>query len=550
MTVSPVLGLDFGTASARAFLLDAATGAELGSADARYRSGTIDSALPSGRRLGAAWALQDPRDWLEAMTEAARGALAAAAVPPGSVQGVGIAFTSCTALPVLADGTPLSFLPEWEDEPHAWAKLWKHHAAQRQADELTALARDGGEAWLARYGGRVSSEWLIPKVVQIADECPAVLDAADLVVEAADWIVWQLTGRLVRNACAAGFKGLWHKEQGYPSPAFMAALRPALEGFHDAQGRGEVAAPGAAAGTLAPRWAEALGGSERTAVAVGTIDAHAGVIGAGVTRPGTLYMALGTSTCHLILAEREHLVEGIAGVVEDGIVAGLFGYEAGQAAAGDVLDWCAARAGMTHAELVAQASRLAPGEHGLLALDWWNGCRTPLADSDLTGAVLGWSLSSTLVDLYRALIEATAFGTRLIVESFASSGLAVDAIRVGGGLTLNPLLLQVYADVLGLPIAVQAGGSPTARGAALLGAAVTGRYGSVGEAAQTLAPAPDRTVVPDAAAAPIYDRLYEIYRDLVDRLGRDDASPLRRLARVRDDAAAAHPATTPNERRP
>jgi L-ribulokinase len=536
------LGLDFGTASARALVLDIGSGVELGAATSAYASGTIEE------RPG--WALQDPRDWLAAMGQASREAVAAAGVSAEDVGGVGVAFTSSTVLPVLADGTPLCLVEAWSDEPHAWPKLWKHHAAQPQADEMTELAIARGERWIERYGGRISSEWLVPKVMQIVDESPAVLTVADLVLEAGDWIAWRLTGTFARNACAAGFKGLWHKHDGYPSAAFLASLRPELELFHSEHGRGRVTAPGSAAGTLTAEAAAVTGLLEGTPVATPTIDAHAGAIGAGVHTPGTLYMALGTSTCQLLMDPREQAVPGIAGIVEDGIVPGLFAYEAGQAAAGDVLDWCVRQVDLDHDVLVERAAQLAPGEHGLLALDWWNGCRTPLADSDLTGAVLGWRLSSTAADLYRALVEATAFGARLVMETMVDAGLSVAAIRVGGGPARNELLLQIYADVLGLPVDVEASGHPSARGAAVLGAAATRPAVPVAETVRSMAPEPARTVEPDPRAGEVYGRLHSVYRDLVETLGRDPSSPLRRLAAIRAGASASDLVFTPHERHP
>ncbi len=383
--MAAVIGIDFGTESARALVVDARDGRVLGKAVHAYRHGVIDERLPSGgATLGAEWALQHPGDWLASLEACVRDALAAAGVAPDQVIGLGIDFTACTVLPVKADGTPLMQVGAFAGEPNAWPKLWKHHASQPQATRVTEVAAARAESWLPRYGGRISSEWLLPKALQVLDEAPDAFAAADLIVEGGDWVVWQLTGDFARNACAAGYKGLWHKREGYPSDGYLEALHPGLRGFYASKGGGQrVVAPGAKVGTLTPAWASRLGLRESTAVGAALIDAHAGVLGSGATTPGALMMILGTSTCHLVLAEREQLVPGIAGVVEDGIVAGLFAYEAGQAAVGDSFAWFvdalapadvrqegASRGVSPHQVLSERAASLRPGETGLVALDW------------------------------------------------------------------------------------------------------------------------------------------------------------------------------------
>ena len=544
MTSPLALGLDFGTETVRALLLDLESGCELGSAVAAYPHGVLSTTLPSGRALSPDWALQDPDDWLTALEAAVRGVLATAGAAPRSVVGIGVDFTSCTILPTTLDGTPLCRLERWADEPHAWPKLWKHHAAQPQADELTAIAAAHGESWLARYGGRISSEWLLPKAMQLVDEAPAAFAAADRIVEGSDWIVWQLTGRLLRNACAAGFKALWHKRDGYPTPAFLRRLRPELEDYFESAGSGEIAACGTDAGPLLESWAARLGFSPDVRVAVAIIDAHAGALGAGLTAAGPLYLATGTSTCHLLLAREDRPVAGISGAVEDGIISGLVAYEAGQASVGDMFDWCARLVNRSHADLTDAAARLRPGASGLLALDWWNGCRTPLVDADLSGIVLGATLATPPEALYRALLEATAFGTRLVRETFAGAGIEVDRLFVGGGLTGNELLLRLYADVTGLPVHVVASTQPSARGAAVLGAAAARVQPSVAAAAAAVAAPAARVVEPRSGDVAVYDDLYALYRELVAAYGAAD-SPLKRLSALQRAVTAAAGSTVP-----
>lgn len=549
--MASVLGIDFGTESARAIVVDVATGRVRGSAVSTYRHGVIDERLPStGAALGPEWALQHPGDWLESLEVCVREALAAADADAADVIGLGIDFTACTVLPVRQDGTPLMQVAAFAGQPNAWPKLWKHHASQPQATRVTDLAASRGEAWLPRYGGRISSEWMLPKALQILEEAPDVFAATDLVVEGGDWVVWQLTGRFARNACAAGYKGLWHKGDGYPSDGYLGALHPGLVGFYSSKGGGQpVVAPGARVGTLTADWANRLGLPATTAVGAALIDAHAGVLGSGATTPGALMMILGTSTCHLVIAEEEQLVPGIAGVVEDGIVAGLFAYEAGQAAVGDSFAWFVdslasgeieadadSRGVSVHEVLSGRAAGLRPGETGLVALDWWNGNRCTLVDAELSGLLVGATLATRPEHIYRALIESTAFGTRVIADALTAGGVPVTRVVAGGGLTRNRLLMQIYADVLGLEIEVAGASQASALGAAMLGAvaagAQAGGHASVEDAAAAMAPSPTERYVPDDAAHEGYDALYRLYVELYDTFGRK-SELMHRLRRLK-----------------
>lgn len=541
------LGLDFGTESVRAMLVDVSTGSPAATAVTPYPNGVIDSVLPgTDVRLAPEWALQDSNDWLTSMATAVRAVVAEAGVAPDAIVGLGIDFTACTVLPTTADGTPLHSLASYANEPHAWPKLWKHHAAQRQADRVNELALANDDGWFGRYGRRISSEWLLPKALQVLEERPDVYAASERIVEGADWVAWQLTGRLARNACTAGYKAIWHKATGYPSRGWLAQLDPRLADLYETRVAGPVVAPGTPVGELTPAWAARLGLAPGTPVAAPIIDAHAAVLGSGVSAPGTMVIVMGTSSCHLLLADREVQAEGISGVVEDGILPGLFGYEAGQAGVGDVFAWFV-REGATaehqeaarqtgrsvHDVLSERAGRLRPAESGLLALDWWNGCRTPLVDADLSGLILGFGLHTTGVEIYRALIEATAFGTRLIIDTFAEAGLPVERIRVGGGLTKNDLAMGIYADVIGLPVEIAASEQASALGAAMLGAVAGGAFDDVADAVRRLASPPRRVVAPDPDHHVVYGQLYHEYRRLVDLFGRDPDSPMKRVRALR-----------------
>ena len=533
------IGIDFGTESVRALIVDTATGTTLATAVERYPHGVIDRELPVGRvSLPPEWALQHPDDWLGGLERATRAAIADVGLEPSAIAGIGIDFTSSTVLPVRADGTPLCVVAELAAEPHAWPKLWKHHAAQRQAERITETAAARGEGWLPRYGGRISSEWLLPKAWQILEEAPGVYARAAHLIEGGDWVAWQLTGVRARNACAAGYKGLWHKRDGYPSRAFLEALAPALAGFYDEKAPGPVLAPGVRVGGLTAAWAARLGLAEDTPVGAPIIDAHAAALGGGVAAAGPLFLIMGTSTCHLLMAPREAHVPGIAGVVEDGIVPGLHAYEAGQAAVGDIFGWFVqqavppalhdeARASgrNVHDILSERAARLPPGASGLVALDWWNGNRCTLMNSELSGVLLGITLGTQPEHVYRALVEATAFGTRVIAGAFDEANLQPTRLVAGGGLTQNPFVMQVYADVCGQALEVAGTPQASALGAAMLGAVAAGGagggYDTLAEAVAHMAPAPGAVYRPVDAHRAGYDELYACYRELYDHFGRE-----------------------------
>lgn len=549
------LGLDFGTESGRALVVEVDTGREVASAVYRYADGVIDEKLPgTSIRLEHDWALQNPADYIETLKQAVPEALKQGGVRADDVIGIGLDFTACTILPIQRDGTPLCFLDKWRAHPHAWVKLWKHHAAQPEADRISALARERGEPWLARYGDKISSEWLHSKTLQILDEAPEIYDAADKIIEAGDWVVWQLTGQERRNSCAAGYKGLWDKRAGYPSNEFLRALDLRLDQFVDRKLARDIYPVGTRAGELARQAAKWTGLLEGTAVAVATIDAHASVPGAGVTEPGRMVLILGTSTCHMIVDRERHLVPGISGVVEDGIIPGLFGYEGGQAGVGDIFEWFVERAvpgefrdraraenKSVYAVLEDEAGRQKPGETGLIALDWWNGNRSVLVDANLSGLLVGATLGTRAPDIYRALIEATAFGTEIIVETFEANGVKVDELVACGGLAeRNKLLMQIYADVAGRTLKQAGSSQASALGAAMFGAVAAGHaaggYASITDAARHMVAFKEVSYAPNNRHHAVYQKIFAEYRRLHDYFGRGENNVMKNLRRIRDEA--------------
>jgi L-ribulokinase len=536
VTTQCSIGVDFGTESGRVLLLDLSSGQELATHVVRYPHGVIDRTLPgTGQRLGADWALQHPADWTHVIETGVPAALAAAGVAPDDVVGFGVDFTSCTVLPADAAGVPLCLSPDWETRPHAWPKLWKHHAAQHVADRLNRVANERGESFLGRYGGRISSEWYFPKLIEVWLEDREVYDATTAFLEATDWIVWWLTGALTRQSTTAGYKAMWSADEGLPGTDYFEAAYP---GFgHPAEKLGtEFVALGSSAGTLRPELAATLGLPETVTVAVGNVDSFVSVPGAGVSEPATFVIVIGTSICSMVLADEEVRLPGITGVARDGILPGCFGYEAGQAAVGDMLAWFTRtllEKPDSFAELEAAAGEIAPGASGLVALDWFNGNRTILADADLTGMIAGLTLNSTPADVYRALIEAIGFGNRAIIENFTSHGVAIDTIVACGGIAeRSPLAMQILADTSGLTVSVPGSAEVPARGAALFGAVAAGAFSGIGAAVAAASPAAARSFSPDPTAVGVYDEVYAIYRELYAIFGERQAELMHRLKRI------------------
>ncbi|MPQ97114.1 ribulokinase [Modestobacter sp. I12A-02628] len=547
-----VVGVDYGTLSGRALVVRVSDGAELGSAVCEYPHAVVDRELPgSGRTLPPEWALQVPADYVQVLRTAVPEAIRAAGVDPADVIGIATDFTACTMVPTTADGTPLCELPEFADEPHAFVKLWRHHAAQGQAMRINALAEQRGESWLPRYGGLISSEWEFAKGLQVLEEAPAVYAAMEHWVEAADWIVWQLCGSYVRNACTAGYKGIL-QDGDYPSPDFLRELDPDFEHFVTSKLEHPLGQLGDRAGGLSAQAAEWTGLPEGIAVAVGNVDAHVTAPAAQAVAPGQMVAIMGTSTCHVMNGDQLAEVPGMCGVVDGGIVRGLWGYEAGQSGVGDIFGWfvnngvppayhdAAREAGISvHEHLTRLAAGQAIGEHGLVALDWHSGNRSVLVDHELSGLVLGQTLSTRPEDTYRALLEATAFGTRTIVEAFQTSGVPVTELIVAGGLLKNRLLMQIYADVCDLPLSTIRSDQGPALGSAIHAAVAAGAYPDVHAASAVMGACNRGVYQPVPANVAAYDELFDEYTALHDHFGRGGNDVMHRMKARRRKALAA-----------
>jgi len=549
------IGIDFGTESARALLVDVASGEEVATSVYNYKDGVIDEALPGTNiKLPPDFALQNPADYLEALQWIIPAVLREAGVGAEDVIGIGTDFTACTMLPMDAAGTPLCMKPEWRDNPYAWVKIWKHHAAQPEANRLNEIARQRGEEFLSRYGGKISSEWLIPKVWETLNKAPQVYQAAHRFIEGADWIVLQLTGQERRNSCTAGYKAIWEKGTGYPSDDFFAALDPRLRHVVAEKLSRDIYPLGGKAGALTKAMARLTGLKEGTAVAIGNVDAHVSVPAATVVEPGCMVMIMGTSTCHMVLGTAKRIVEGMCGVVEDGIIPGYFGFEAGQSGVGDIFAWFVdhavppqyheegkKRCMSVHQILEEKAAQLKPGQSGLLALDWWNGNRSILVDVDLTGLLLGATLTTRAEEIYRALIEATAYGTRIIMETFEQSGVAVNEVVACGGLPeRNKLLMQIYVDITGREFKIARSKQAGALGSAMFGAVAAGKaaggYDSIFEAAKHMAHLKEESYKPIPQHKAVYDQLYAEYARLYSYFGRSENPVMKTLKRIKAEA--------------
>lgn len=548
------IGVDYGTQSGRAVLVEVETGNIIAQAVKEYTHGVMDEYLPDGTKLGPDWAIEHPADYLEVLEVTIPEVLKQSGVAKEDVIGMAIDFTACTMLPIDENGTPLCFHEELKSIPHAWLKLWKHHAAQAQANKLNKIAEERGETFLARYGGKISSEWMVPKIMQILEEAPEIYELTDRFMEATDWVTMMLTGEEKRNSCTAGYKAMWNKREGYPSKDFFKALDPRLENLVEDKLSTDIYSLGEKAGELAEDMAAKIGLCKGTAVGIANVDAHVSVPAVGITEAGKMLMIIGTSTCDILLGTEEKIVPGMCGVVEDGVLPGFFGYEAGQSCCGDHFEWLveqcipkyvyeeAEKAGMgIHQYLTEEASKLKVGESGLLALDWWNGNRSVLVDVDLTGMIMGMTLTTKPAEMYRALIEATAYGKNMIIETFEEAGVPINELYACGGISWkNKMMMQIYADVTNKPIKISASDQTPALGSAMFGAVAAGKekggYDSIFDAAKVMGKVKDEFYTPIPENVEAYKKLYAEYKKLHDYFGRGENDVMKRLKAIKAEA--------------
>ncbi len=523
------VGVDFGTLSARALLVDLETGAELETSVFEYPHKIIEKEF-NGKILDNSYAFQHPSDYIDALAYTVKDVLKKSKVNPEDVVGIGIDFTSCTMLPVKKDGTPLCFSEKFKDEPMAYVKLWKHHGAEKEAEIMTKIAEETNQEWLKRYGGKVSSEWLFPKILETLNKAPEVYYEAERFIEAGEWLVWLLTGKEIHSSCMAGYKGMHHKKKGFPNLEYLKAVAPEFENIIGTKVSGDISVVGTKAGEINDYGQTLTGLKKGTSVAVPIIDAHAALPSSGVVSPGKLMLIIGTSSCHIVLSDKEKEIEGLCGVVEDGVIPGYFAYEAGQGCVGDSFSWfidnCVPKKYYDEAEkenidiykyMEKKAKNINVGENGLVALDWFNGNRTPLVNYNLTSVISGLTLKTKPEDIYRAIIESTAFGTKLILDIYEKNGVLVDGIIAAGGIAeKSELVMQIYSDVTGRMIKISGSQQAGALGSAMFAAVCGGYFPDISSAAEVMSKIKDKIYYPNKENTEKYNVLYRKYLDMME----------------------------------
>ncbi|MDD6348009.1 MAG: ribulokinase [Lachnospiraceae bacterium] len=553
-----VLGFDFGTLSCRGVAVDLQSGVRVAQSQCDYAHGVIAGCLPDGGPdLPDSWFLQDPDDWMNSLTAVCRDMLTQGGIMPEEVTALGIDFTSCTLVPIKADGTPLCTLEAYRRRPHAWPKLWKHHGAQKQADRIEALAREETDWLSSHFGNSVSSEWAYPKMMQVAEEAPDIYEAADYFIEAVDYIPMVLTGRILRNNGVLGVNAFYIEGRGYPDETFAAKLNPLMRHVAEDKLAGEIGRVGDAVGCVRPEMAVRLGITDKVVVSVGNSDGAVAGCGVGANESGTMMLVMGTSTCHQFMYRDFHSFDGLCSIAADGMVPGLYGYESGQSATGDIFAWyvdsmapesvtkAAAEAGLSPLEYLGrEAEKLLPGECGLMGLDWLNGNRSILSNYDLSGCLLGLTLNTSPVEIYRALVEANIYGSRRILDNYEENGITISTIFGVGGIAVKcPWIMQMCADVFNKPVRVPLHDNVPALGSAATAAVALFKSGDedgcdgFGEAASRLIPGEAVVYEPDPFKAALYRPVYELYRTLHDLFGVEN-SLMKELRALKHNAVS------------
>ncbi|OHO68551.1 ribulokinase [Staphylococcus sp. HMSC036D05] len=537
------IGVDYGTGSGRAFLVNTDNGSIVAKYVKPYTHGTIERSL-NGTKLPQSFSLQNSNDYMEVLEEGIPAIIEESGVDASEIVGIGIDFTSSTVMFTDEHLTPIHNLPGFENNPHAYVKLWKHHGAQAEADLLFQTALDNQNRWLGYYGFNVSSEWMIPKIMEVKNKAPEVMNVTQNIMEAGDWIVNQLTGQNVRSNCGLGFKSFWEENEGFHYDLF-----DKVDDELSAIVRDKVDAPivkiGETVGTISKEMAQKLGLSKETKVSPFIIDAHSSLLGIGSQKDKQMTMVIGTSTCHLMLNEEQHKVPGISGSVKGAIIPELYAYEAGQSAVGDLFEYVAKQAPKEYVDEAQQrdisifellnekVEHQLPGESGLVVLDWHNGNRSVLSDSNLKGCIFGMSLQTTHEEIYRAYLEATAFGTKMIMQQYQSWNMDVEEVFACGGIPKkNPLMMDIYANVLNKKITIIDSEYAPAIGAAILGALCGGAHSNLNQAIDAMKEPVLYEIEPTPEKVKRYKKLFSAYKELHDIHGYKKARIMRNVGKL------------------
>ncbi len=541
-----VMGLDFGTLSVRAVIIDALTGKEAASAVCEYEHGVMDRALPNGAPISRGMALEVPADYIKSMREVIARSLADASLMPDEIAGIGVDFTASTVVCIDKNGRPMCEYEEFSGDENAYAKLWKSVSATYEAQRMTEVARERGERWLDIYGGYVSPEYLFPKVYQTLRGSPRLYECTDKFMEAGDWIVLLLTGKHTAGICTAGFKAMWNAENGFPSNEYFCAVDTRLSGIVGTKVCDGICASGAAAGYVSANGAQLFGLCEGTAVCASVMDAHAGMPALGICGTAELMLILGTSAGYVINSEHKTAARGICGYTLGGIYEGLYTYDQSQRCFGDVLERfvekflpesykeAARERGLNiHAYLRERAQALRIGESGLMVLDWFLGSKSTFADDALSGLILGLRLTTTPEEIYRALLEGAAYGARMIIENYTTHGIAVEKIIASGGIALkDSLLMQIMSDVIGLPISVSESAQACACGSAIFASVAAKIHPDIKTAAHVMASPVARVYTPVKENVGKYDELYAEYKTLCGYFALGENGVMKRLIKM------------------
>lgn len=540
-TMTYSIGIDFGTGSGRAFLINTENGEIEEQYIRNYTHGTIEGEL-GGEKLPQNFALQNANDYMEIIETGIPTIIEKANISVSEIVGIGIDFTSSTVIFVDEQMEPIHNKSGFQDNPHAYVKLWKHHGAQDEADLLFKTALEGKNRWLGYYGFNVSSEWMIPKIMEVNNKAPEVMAVTANIMEAGDWIVNRLTGQNVRSNCGLGFKSFWEAETGFHYDLFD-KVDSDLSDMVRTKVDVPVVSIGDSVGTLCKEMAEKLGLSPDTQVSPFIIDAHASLLGIGSEKDKEMTMVMGTSTCHLMLNKEQHKVPGISGSVKGAIIPDLYAYEAGQTAVGDLFEYVAKQAPYDYVKaaesrgisifdlLNEKAAQLYPGESGLIALDWHNGNRSVLSDSNLKGSLFGMTLQTRHEEIYRAYLEATAFGAKMIMQQYQGWQMEVDHVFACGGIPKkNGLLMEIYANILNKKITVIDSEYAPAIGAAILGAICGGAHSDFNSAIEAMKEPVLYQVEPDPQQARTYKKLFSAYKELHDLHGYKKARIMRNVS--------------------
>lgn len=539
------IGIDYGSESGRVVIVSQQNGNIIGTHVVPYKDGVItDKLVNSTIKLPRNYALQNPQDYLQVLYEGIPSALKKTKISSSDIVGIGVAFTSSTVIATDSQLQPLCFSNKCKDNPHSWVKLWKHLGAKEEAEIIRDVAVEYFPNILKSYGNHVSPEWLLPKCLEVLHDDTHFFNEVDLFLEAGDWIVSILTGKITRSNCSLGFKAFWDEKNGF-NKKFLKLIHPKFEDLSNTKLRGKVVKIGEVAGFITKEMALKLNLEEGTPVGVSIIDAHASLLGIGAFKDKELTMVMGTSTCHLMLNKKKYDVNGISGVVKDAIVPELYAYEAGQTAVGDLFGSFnkqlpasfkdeAEKRGITTFQLLEEkAKELPPGGNGLVSLDWFNGNRSILSNYNVSGLMIGLTLSTKPEEMYLSLLEATAFGAKIIIENYIASGLEIDNVFACGGLPKkNGLLMQIYADVLNKNIYVSSTENASAVGAAILGAIASGEFGSYNEAIENMKQPFHMTYKPSKERASRYFNLYKLYLQLHNYFGKENTSIMKELKKI------------------